>query len=86
MNSHREIFAKTSIKFWLRNGNREDLYKGYRQVREIGESFSENEALFQLESLLDEIAAMLDHEAITEEEASSYMEEIRKLESELDKK
>ena len=72
--------AKASNKFWLRNGNREDLYKGYQQVREIGESFSENEALFQLESLLDEIAAMLDHEHITEEEASSYIDEIRRLE------
>ena len=75
--------AKASNKFWLRNGDREDLYKGYQQVREIRESFSENEPLFQLESLLDEIAAMLDHEAITEEEASSYMEEIRRLESKL---
>ncbi|MFO7794108.1 MAG: aminoglycoside phosphotransferase family protein [Candidatus Nanohaloarchaea archaeon] len=75
--------AKASNKFWLRGGDREDFYRGYKQVREIDESYSENEPLFQLESLLDEIAAMLDHEHITEEQARSYLDEIQRLESEL---
>lgn len=81
-NPQRDL-AKASNKFWLRNGDREDLYKGYRQVREICESFSENEALFQLESLLDEIAAMLEHEHITNEEALNYMDEVQRLESKI---
>lgn len=75
--------AKASNKFWLRNGDRENLYRGYREIREIEESFDENEPLFQLESLLDELAAMLDHKAITEDDALKYTEELERLENKL---
>ena len=79
---HRDL-AKASNKFWLRKGDREDLYRGYRKEREIGRSFRKNEPLFRLESLLDEIGGMLDHDAITEEEAQAYLDELERLENQI---
>ena len=79
---HRDL-AKASNKFWLRKGDREDLYRGYRKERKIEESFKKNEPIFQLESLIDEIAAMLDHDAITEKQARAYIDELERLENEL---
>jgi len=45
--------AKASNKFWLRGGDRETLYRGYRKLREIDDSFEQHKLIYQLESLID---------------------------------
>jgi len=80
--SHRDL-AKASNKFWLRGGKRKDIYNGYEKVRKIDESFKQNKYVYQMESLLDEIASMLQHNHITKQEALKYCKELKRIDSQL---
>jgi aminoglycoside phosphotransferase (APT) family kinase protein len=70
--------AKAANKFHIRGGNREDLYRGYRNVR-APDKFDETIDFYLLETLLDEIGGMMDLDHIDREEAEEYRDEIRRL-------
>ena len=70
--------AKAANKFWLRGGEREELYKGYEKIREL-DDFGENKNIYLLESLIDEIVSMIEYEHVTPEDCEKYEEELMKL-------
>jgi Ser/Thr protein kinase RdoA (MazF antagonist) len=79
--SHRDL-AKAANKFWLRGGKREKLYKGYEQEREL-EDFEKYENLYLLESLIDEIASMIEHNHMKRDECRKYQQELLRLEQKI---
>jgi Ser/Thr protein kinase RdoA (MazF antagonist) len=79
--SHRDL-AKAANKFWLRGGDRGTLYKGYEKEREL-ENFEDNRDLYLLESLVDELVSMIEHEHMTPDECEKYEEELLRLEQKI---
>ncbi len=79
----RDLF-KSANNFWIRGDvAREQIYKGYREVREPEESFEENEPLYRLETLIDILRSYIQHDQITAEEAQKYSPHLSKAESDL---
>lgn len=76
--------VKAANNFWMRGGvKREDIYKGYREVRELDESFEENEPIYKLETLIDVLKAMIELENMSVAEAQKYEPHIKEIEESL---
>lgn len=76
--------VKSANNFWIKGDvTREQIYRGYQEVGETGESFKENEPLYRLETLIDILRGYIEHNQITAEEAQKYSPHLSKAESDL---
>lgn len=77
--------VKAANNFWIRGKvDREHIYEGYRKVRELDESFNQNEPLYRLETLIDILKGFIQHDQMTVEEAQGYESHISEIEEELE--
>jgi len=77
--------VKAANNFWIRGKiDREHIYEGYQEVRELDESFNQNEPLYRLETLIDILKWFIEHDQIKVEEAQEYESHIGEIEEELE--
>ncbi len=77
--------VKAANNFWIREDvDREHLYEGYREVRELDRSFKENEPVYRLETLIDILKGMMEHNVMTLKEAQKYEKNIGNMVQELE--
>lgn len=76
--------VKAANNFWIRGDvDRKHIYEGYSEVRELDDSFDQNEPLYRLETLIDILKGYIEHNQITVEEAHEYKSNIKEIEEEL---
>lgn len=76
--------VKAANNFWIRGKvDREHIYEGYGEVRELDETFDRNEPLYRLETLIDILKGFIEHNRITVEEAQEYVSDIKEIEEEI---
>ena len=79
--SQRDL-VKAMNKFWVKtSASKEDFLEGYQQVRDVGAGFEQNRALYELETLIDELKARLEFVIDTKDELREYEDEVERLES-----
>lgn len=76
--------VKAANNFWIRGKvDRKHIYEGYSEVRELDDSFDQNEPLYRLETLIDILKGYIEHNQITVEDAREYKSNINDIEEEL---
>ena len=74
--------VKAMNKFWVKtSASKDDFLEGYREVRDLGAGFEQNRALYELETLIDELKARLEFVIDTKDELREYTGEVERLES-----
>jgi aminoglycoside phosphotransferase (APT) family kinase protein len=79
--------VKAANNFWIRGEvDRKHMYEGYAKVREINESFTKNEPLYRLETLIDILKNFVEHDQISAEETKEHRQSFEEIESTLEQR
>lgn len=73
--------VKAANGFWMHDPGadwdiRETLYEGYQEIRELDDSFQQNESIYRVETLFQLVGSMIKMNEFSQEEKDFYREEI----------
>lgn len=76
--------VKSANAFWMIDPGpdteiRENFYKGYRQEKELDESFQVNEPIYRVETLTQLAASLIEMDHFNEEEKEFYREQLTRI-------
>jgi fructosamine-3-kinase len=78
--------VKAANNFWIRGRvDRKHVYNGYKQVRNLGDDFEQNEPVYRLETFIDILKAMIELDNMSKEEAKKYQETVEEMEKQVKK-